>query len=379
MNITEFFKEFGLELLATLSVAALGFIFFSFRKQVIITIARLILPEVKSSGLVMTHNSMNDALKNITESVKRTTDLKVLSNKGTDWLGDDNVSLSQLVSQKSLSNFKVRVLLLSKIAPWLSVGWAEERSKPSLPFVQEEFDMSHRLVESFLKKNTNLSHKSGIRYHRDDPIWRMLMTDDRVFFSSYANVDQARDAIVYEFEGPNNEIYQAFKRYFNFLWHRRGIQSDTVEESFANDAKYDNYEISAGAVVYGKVEGVTKILLVERNDYLFTLPKGHINNSERLSHAAIREINEETGLPTNSLKIIKSIGWYPNPILVGDTTRVFKLVNYFLVYCDDTSSKLKVDTDHKSVGWYSFDEIENMKFAYSHVERTIYEASVHLK
>lgn len=372
-------KEFGLELFATLAVMALGFMIVRFRRQVIITLAKFLLPELRNSGLVMTHHSMNDAMKNIKESVKRTHDLKILSNKGTDWLGDDNAYLSKLISEKSLSNLKIRVLLLSKIAPWLNVGWSQKRGKPSLSFVQNEFDLAHKTVESFFKKHTGLSHKSGIRYHRDDPIGRILMTDDRVFFSSYANVEQARDAIVYEFAGPNNEIYQGLKRYFNFLWHRRGIATDIVEESAATDIKYDDFEISAGAVVYGKIEGATKIILVERKDNLFTLPKGHVNKNERLSDAAMREINEETGLPIDKLKIINTIGWYPNPILIGDKTRIFKLIHYYLVNCEDTSCALKVDSDHKSVGWYSLDEIGNMKFAYSHTERTLYEASVQLK
>lgn len=375
----DFLKEFGLELFATLAVMALGFIFVRFRRQVVITIAKFLLPELKISGLEMTHRSMDAAIKNIKEAIERTRDLKILSNKGTDWLGDDNAHLSKLISKKSLSNLKIRILLLSKIAPWLNVGWTEKRGKPSLMFVQNEFDLAHKTIESYFDKHPNLSHKSGIRYHRDDPIWRMLMTDDRVFFSSYANVEQARDAIVYEFSGPNNEIYQAFKRYFNFLWHRRGIAKDTIEESVTTDTKYDDFEISAGAVVYGKVEGITKILLVQRNDNLFTLPKGHINKNERLSIAAKREVWEETGLPMDKLEIVNSIGWYPNPILIGDKTRIFKLVHYDLIKCKDTSCKLKVDSDHKSVGWYSLEEIENMRFAYSHTERTLYEASFHLE
>jgi len=375
MELIDFLKEFGLELAATLTVATLAFVVARFRRTIVIKIARLLLPELRNSGLIMTYSSMKDAMKSIKSSVEKTHDLKILSNKGTDWLGDDNAALSKLIGERSLSRLKLRVLLLSKIAPWLNAGWVRERGKISLSYVQGEFETAHKLVESYLQRYPNLAHKSGIRYHRDDPVWRMVMTDDRLFFSSYANPDQARDAVVFEFGGPNNEVYQAFKRHFNFLWHRRGVSKDVIEDSAAHDVKFDEVEFSAGGVVYCKAAGETKILIVERNDGLFTLPKGHVGKQERLSKAALREIHEETGLPLESLKIEKPIGWYPNPILVGDKARILKIVYYFLVRCENPSSTdLKTDPDHKSANWYSLSEAGNLKYAYSHVERVLYEA-----
>ena len=57
-----------------------------------------------------------------------------------------------------------------------------------------------------------------------------------------------------------------------------------------------------------------KILLIRRNHYPFigywVLPGGHVDYGERVEHAMLREIKEETGI---SAKIRKMIGVYSDP------------------------------------------------------------------
>ena len=56
-------------------------------------------------------------------------------------------------------------------------------------------------------------------------------------------------------------------------------------------------EITVGVAAFDK-NG--RVLLIQRRDPpvigLWTLPMGHVNNGEKLEDAAIREVNEETGL-----------------------------------------------------------------------------------
>jgi 8-oxo-dGTP pyrophosphatase MutT (NUDIX family) len=209
------------------------------------------------------------------------------------------------------------------------------------------------------------------------------MTDDRLFVSSYANTDQARDAVVFEFEGPNNEIYQAYKRYFNFLWHHRSTVGGAVKEDEAKDGKYDSFELSSGAVVYCNIGGEKRVLLLERLKRYggsITLPKGHIIKREYSNQTALREVHEETGLPLSSIKIVKDLGWYTNPIVLENGARVLKIVHYFLVrYKGKTLPTLKSDPEHKSANWHSIKEMSNLKFAYSHIKHVIDNALSHLE
>jgi 8-oxo-dGTP pyrophosphatase MutT (NUDIX family) len=70
-------------------------------------------------------------------------------------------------------------------------------------------------------------------------------------------------------------------------------------------------EISAGGVVYRVVDG-TPLYLIIRDSYRnWGFPKGHLEVDEGASEAAVREVCEETGLPTVTLRAeIDTIDWY---------------------------------------------------------------------
>ncbi len=71
-------------------------------------------------------------------------------------------------------------------------------------------------------------------------------------------------------------------------------------------------EISSGGVIYKKDEDKIKIALIHRKDRnVWALPKGKIDKGEKPQEAAIREVEEETGLKGEIEKKINDIKyWY---------------------------------------------------------------------
>lgn len=62
------------------------------------------------------------------------------------------------------------------------------------------------------------------------------------------------------------------------------------------------YEKSCGAVVYTKINGTIKYVLVESLEGFWGFPKGHMEKGETEEQTALREIYEEVHLNVNILK-----------------------------------------------------------------------------
>lgn len=62
---------------------------------------------------------------------------------------------------------------------------------------------------------------------------------------------------------------------------------------------------SAGGVVYTVIDGELKVLLIKnRFDGRWTIPKGYIDPGETSEAAAVREIEEETGVQSRVVQLI---------------------------------------------------------------------------
>lgn len=55
-----------------------------------------------------------------------------------------------------------------------------------------------------------------------------------------------------------------------------------------------NIEISCGAVVFTKINGEIKYLLIQNLEGIYGFPKGHVEKEEKEKETALREIYEET-------------------------------------------------------------------------------------
>lgn len=113
-------------------------------------------------------------------------------------------------------------------------------------------------------------------------------------------------------------------------------------------------EISAGGMIYRKEDDGYYFVLILDAYGKWTFPKGHVDSEESLETAAIRELQEETGLP--DLKSHGYLGETEVKVHKPGEKPFRKLIKYFLV--ETHSIKLTVpDTDElKDVKWYAQNE-----------------------
>lgn len=117
-----------------------------------------------------------------------------------------------------------------------------------------------------------------------------------------------------------------------------------------NDAKTPQHEVSAGVIVYRKdsATGSRLYLLVRksRGKKLWEFPKGKLEPGEGISHAAMRELREETGIVGKPQRgFVKSVNYDFNKMGV----RVQKKVIHFLM--EATDARVTISDEHSGFLW----------------------------
>ncbi|MCT4616994.1 MAG: NUDIX domain-containing protein [Candidatus Gracilibacteria bacterium] len=128
------------------------------------------------------------------------------------------------------------------------------------------------------------------------------------------------------------------------------------------------YEKSSGGVVYRIKNNKVEILLLKwinsRGQEDYVIPKGHIEEGEIASEAALREIEEETGLAKKDLRIIKFLTKLNYTFTAGyleDNPVIDKDVYLFLVkYCGDDTPRVQKSERFVDYRWFTPEEIKTM-------------------
>jgi bis(5'-nucleosidyl)-tetraphosphatase len=114
-------------------------------------------------------------------------------------------------------------------------------------------------------------------------------------------------------------------------------------------------ERSAGLVVFRTEGGDVIFLLLNYGWEHWGFPKGNIESGEKEKEAAIREVEEETGL--SSIRLIdefkESIEYFDRK----RETTIHKEVSYFLA--ETTESNIRLSFEHKGYKWLNFNEAIN--------------------
>lgn len=85
-------------------------------------------------------------------------------------------------------------------------------------------------------------------------------------------------------------------------------------------------EFSCGAVVYTKVNGAIRYVIIQSRGGGYGFPKGHMEEGETEQETALREVKEETGLSVKLIDGFRMVDEYRLP----SRRNVHKTVAYFL-------------------------------------------------
>ena len=115
-------------------------------------------------------------------------------------------------------------------------------------------------------------------------------------------------------------------------------------------------ETSAGGLVVDRSDGAPRAALIGRLDrrgrLLWSLPKGHLEEGETAEQAAVREVEEETGIIASVRAFLGSIDYW----FVAEDRRIHKTVHhYLLVASGGELSDEDIEVDE--VAWVPLDEL----------------------
>jgi 8-oxo-dGTP pyrophosphatase MutT (NUDIX family) len=134
-------------------------------------------------------------------------------------------------------------------------------------------------------------------------------------------------------------------------------------------------ETSAGGLVVDHEKSIAAVIgrLDRRGRLLWSLPKGHIEEGETPEQAAVREVQEETGIIGEVLAPLGTIDFW----FVAEDRRVHKTVHHFLLRA--TGGELSdIDVEVTEVAWVPLNELET-RLAYADERRLVRRATAMLE
>jgi len=124
--------------------------------------------------------------------------------------------------------------------------------------------------------------------------------------------------------------------------------------------EYPRPAVTVDCVVFGLDDADLKVLLIQRQlepfAHSWALPGGFVLMDESLDSAALRELEEETGLSKVYLEQLYTYG-APDRDPRG---RVITVAYYALAKLSDHA--VRAATDAENVGWFSVDELPSLAF-----------------
>ena len=112
-------------------------------------------------------------------------------------------------------------------------------------------------------------------------------------------------------------------------------------------------QVVAGFVVYRKtVDGIKFLMLYRRGNY-WNFPKGHFKPGERTIDAALRELEEETGIKKSELHIAPNFRGYERFFFKIGDQGIYDTVILFLA--ETHRAEIKIEPrEHSGYAWFLY-------------------------
>jgi len=119
-------------------------------------------------------------------------------------------------------------------------------------------------------------------------------------------------------------------------------------------------QISAGIIIYRQTEEGLKFLLLYHGHNYWNFPKGKIEENERQIQTAFREVEEETGISSRDLRLVKNFK-ASEKFTFHDReskNKVFKIVTFYLA--ETKKKQVKNDERDEGYGWFRLSEAKQI-------------------
>ena len=114
--------------------------------------------------------------------------------------------------------------------------------------------------------------------------------------------------------------------------------------------------ISSGGVIIRRDNKKVEVLLIRDTRFEnWVLPKGHVEDGETIEQAALREIKEEAGVTSATIKY--ELGRVRRFV---EKANEWKTIVYFLINTSNEQPLGKFESEYTEAKWFSIDCLPNM-------------------
>ena len=118
-------------------------------------------------------------------------------------------------------------------------------------------------------------------------------------------------------------------------------------------------QVVAGFVVYRRTSDGIKFLLLYRRGNYWNFPKGHFEPGESSIDAALRELEEETGIKKTELRIVPNFRAYERFYFRIGNQGIYDTVILFLAETHKAEITLR-PREHSGYGWFLYHDALNV-------------------
>jgi ADP-ribose pyrophosphatase YjhB (NUDIX family) len=319
------------------------------------------------AGLIAAYPNREVARTDIVAAVRIAAVVKILSNKGDEWLSSTGMIVAPLTERAAAGDrVPVKILLLHVNSPWL-LGRAAEKGfwTRGRDQIVTDFEAAHaRVLACRPTPETEPPH-----FHRHDPSWRFIMTDKEIFLQTYATTSQIEKEVVLRLSNQS-PIYASASRYFDYVYEFSSAEKNQISLAESLKQKTLLHECSAGLIVTRDQGGRRHVLVLRQGDE-FWLSKGGLKEGESPTEAAERELEEETGVSVGG-----AAAQFVQSVLVGQPFPDSASVKVILFYHLHVTHDFEILGPASSAAWADAEGLMQWTPRYPYVPEVLQKVGV---